>query len=660
MSLWVSRPPPATITNGTRCLSFYFHNDYLPGGITPGPHTYQQAPAQVTTTAVPGTIPADGTSTSTIVATALDVLGAPQEGFSITFETDLGVIDPLVAVTGADGVATATLSSMTAGTTNVRATAIGGAYGDTTVLIDPYDPPPPPQAVDLVVAYQGEVRLGGLPYSGEGYFKFAVVDPAGAVSYWSNDGSSSGGSEPAAAVALSVSEGLFSVLLGDTTLAGMTQALTAAVFSPPETYLRVWFSDGANGPFSLLAPDTRIAAVPYALQAFNASTLEGAPASAFAETSHLHAPSEISPQGAGSGLDADTLDGLHASQLGNDYQNLVVVAKSGGDYTSVQAAIDSISDARADNPYLVWVAPGVYEEQVTMKSYVHLQGAGQDVTVISSAVTDSDWPPTQASLIMASEASLRDLTVSNSGVGDYNVALLATASLTATQPSHFFAADVTARAQGGGMNNYAVYLTGGGTDVSLQDITALGEGGSEGNSGLGNYSGATTVLSGGSFTGRGGRSARGIYSRGDNNNTSLDADNVTALGVNGSYNNYGLRNSNGAAAMLRGGSYTGRGGERACGIYLGDSGTLLEAESITALGEGSNVLNCGLWNHATGPDTTTVSQSVLEGATNSIYLDGGPVEVSNSRLVGGAVYGSVTCVLVTRGTTASTDGSTCP
>ena len=93
-------------------------------------------------------------------------------------------------------------------------------------------------------------------------------------------------------------------------------------------------------------------------------------------------------------VNADTLDGLHASELGGDYQNVVVVAKSGGDYTSVQAAIDSITDDAADNPYLVWVAPGVYEEQVTMKPYVHLQGAGQEATVITSTASNSAWPPT--------------------------------------------------------------------------------------------------------------------------------------------------------------------------------------------------------------------------------------------------------------------------
>ncbi len=75
-----------------------------------------------------------------------------------------------------------------------------------------------------VVAYQGEVRVDGSPYTGDGYFKFAVVNAAGNTTYWSNDGTSTGGGEPTAAVQLAVSDGLFSVLLGDTTLGGMTQA----------------------------------------------------------------------------------------------------------------------------------------------------------------------------------------------------------------------------------------------------------------------------------------------------------------------------------------------------------------------------------------------------------------------------------------------------
>jgi hypothetical protein len=135
-----------------------------------------------------------------------------------------------------------------------------------------------------LVSYQGQVSVSGGAYSGTGYFKFAVVNAAGTSSYWSNDGTSSAGSEPSASVALSVSNGLFHVLLGDTSLTGMSSALTAAAFATnTHTYLRVWFSENGS-TFTLLTPDQRIAAVPYALQAESAKdadTLDGQDSTAF-------------------------------------------------------------------------------------------------------------------------------------------------------------------------------------------------------------------------------------------------------------------------------------------------------------------------------------------------------------------------------------------
>ena len=122
---------------------------------------------------------------------------------------------------------------------------------------------PPPG----VINYQGLVETGGQPFSGTGHFKFAIVDAAGTVSYWSNDGTSTAGDEPTQAVSLAVDRGLFGVLLGDTTLAGMTQALDETAFAESEAYLRVWFSAQAAGPFEQLSPDQRVTSVAYALRA---------------------------------------------------------------------------------------------------------------------------------------------------------------------------------------------------------------------------------------------------------------------------------------------------------------------------------------------------------------------------------------------------------
>jgi hypothetical protein len=47
----------------------------------------------------------------------------------------------------------------------------------------------------------------------------------------------------------------------------------------------------------------------------DADLLDGQHASAFAPATHTHVPTQVSPQGHGSGLDADTVDGKHASEF---------------------------------------------------------------------------------------------------------------------------------------------------------------------------------------------------------------------------------------------------------------------------------------------------------------------------------------------------------
>jgi pectin methylesterase-like acyl-CoA thioesterase len=86
------------------------------------------------------------------------------------------------------------------------------------------------------------------------------------------------------------------------------------------------------------------------------------------------------------------------------YQNVVVVARSGGDFTSVQEALNSITDNSPTNRYLVWVAPGIYTETATMKSFVDFEGAGELVTKITYMGSASGHPGT---VVGASDAELR-------------------------------------------------------------------------------------------------------------------------------------------------------------------------------------------------------------------------------------------------------------
>ena len=120
------------------------------------------------------------------------------------------------------------------------------------------------QGVPGMINYQGRVTVGGRAVDANAYFKFALVDGGGTTTYWSNDGTSAG--EPSRPVTLPVSKGLYFVLLGNTDL-GMVAIPTSVFSDHVNVRLRVWFSQASGGPYTLLTPDQRIAAVGYALVA---------------------------------------------------------------------------------------------------------------------------------------------------------------------------------------------------------------------------------------------------------------------------------------------------------------------------------------------------------------------------------------------------------
>ena len=127
------------------------------------------------------------------------------------------------------------------------------------------------RAVPQLINFQGRVQVEGADFNGTGAFRFALVSEAGSTTYWSNDGTSTAGSEPSDAVSLTVTNGLYSVLLGNATIPNMT-VVPASVFANDDVFLRIWFDDGSNGS-QLLTPDQRIAAVGYAMMAANAASV---------------------------------------------------------------------------------------------------------------------------------------------------------------------------------------------------------------------------------------------------------------------------------------------------------------------------------------------------------------------------------------------------
>ena len=130
---------------------------------------------------------------------------------------------------------------------------------------------PTSQAIPPVLNYAGQVTVDGEPFDGAGLFKFALVNTDGNSTYWSNDGTSSSGSEPTASVSISVNGGLYSTLLGNTAIQGMS-AIDPTIFQQhSDAKLRVWFNDGTNG-FQQLTPDRPFASVPYAFTAGSANS----------------------------------------------------------------------------------------------------------------------------------------------------------------------------------------------------------------------------------------------------------------------------------------------------------------------------------------------------------------------------------------------------
>ncbi len=261
----------------------------------------------------------------------------------------------------------------------------------------------------------------------------------------------------------------------------------------------------------MLCPRVQVLSTGYSL---NAGNLEGESAGFYqARDNHTgtQVPSTVSPQGAGSGLDADTVDGMHAADLIGapgpagppgpqpSYAKYVVVALSGGDYADPIAAVANIDSGdawcgtpSASNRCLIRIMPGVYDlgaatnpGALAMRPYVDLEGSGQNVTKLTATGTES--PTGLATVATATNAELRNLTVESTGDATYSTAIAGSGTSRVSQLR-----DVTAIAGGATSRNTAIENknTQSGLPV-LRNVTAIASG--AGATGIHNSCSATDI-----------------------------------------------------------------------------------------------------------------------------------------------------------------------
>jgi len=344
---------------------------------------------------------------------------------------------------------------------------------------------------------------------------------------------------------------------------------------------------------------------------------------------------------AGDGLE---LVGTQFKGKGTSTQNVVIVAKSGGDYTTITAALASITTASNTNRYLIYIAPGVYDEQVTMKQYVDIEGAGELTTRITFTGSNSN---TTGTVVGANNAELRYLTVENTGRNNYAIAIFNYS--TSPRLTH-----VTASASGGS-GNYGVYNDSSSSPMMI-DVTASASG-TNSNFGVVNHSSSPTMTnvsvsaSGGTYnrgvenysssptmTNVSVSASGGVDSYGVVNSSSSPTINNSVIIGSGGTNNYGIYNSYSSPTMTNV-SANASGGTNSYGMYNESSSPTVNYSVISASG-GTN--NFGIYNFsAFVPQTVLVNNSQIIGSTSTIRLDSGfTIRIGASQLNGGAMVAS--------------------
>jgi hypothetical protein len=186
----------------------------------------------------------------------------------------------------------------------------------------------------------------------------------------------------------------------------------------------------------------------------------------------VNALTAVTAQNAVNATTAETA--VNAPNAQPKYRRTVVVSPVGSpaqNGTELIAKLNTITDASAQNPYLLKIEPGVFDLGATalqMKEYVDVEGSGERVTTITSTVTEGATIST-GTVRGVSNTELRHLAVKNNSQGNYATAIFHTGS--AARITH-----VTAIASSSTNNNAAIVVRGPGAAVQIAGSTVTVDG----------------------------------------------------------------------------------------------------------------------------------------------------------------------------------------
>ena len=115
-----------------------------------------------------------------------------------------------------------------------------------------------------------------------------------------------------------------------------------------------------------------------------------------------------------------SIEVLSQSIDGLGLENVIRVAKSGGDTDSLAVALQNAQSATAQSPVLISIAPGTYEQTglLFVEDHVHIQGSGIGITTLKCA-SGSECP--RILMMDGVNARVSDLSIYNNGVGVYGL-----------------------------------------------------------------------------------------------------------------------------------------------------------------------------------------------------------------------------------------------